>query len=114
MAKTVHCLTMTLAHLSKILLITPFVLALVAPASQASECECGCVGYFTMLESIEDDAGKSPAKLDRCAGACAIAWSRCELRYDIGDQLAAVETENSESGGDDPQPDDHESRGQSQ
>ena len=108
MANILHCLIMTLAHPSKILLIALFVLALVTPASQASECECQCDGYFNMIESNVGDSGKWPAKLDRCAGACAIAWSQCEIGRDKQERLAAAESEDSESDADFPEQDDEE------
>ncbi len=100
MANTLQCPNMILAHLSRSLLIALFALALAAPASQAGECQCGCSAYYDMLESIERDAGQWPAKLDRCAGACATAWSQCEISQNKSERLAAAESDDSESDAD--------------
>lgn len=109
MANTQKCLTMILVQHSKSLLIALAVLVLAAPASQASECQCGCREYFLMLETIDADTAKMPAKLDRCAGACANSWYQCEIRHDKSEQPAAVKPEDSESDSNKDKPGDHDS-----
>jgi hypothetical protein len=72
-------------------------LAPTAPLTQAGQCQCACSVYFEMLETIDEYSKQWPAKLDRCAGACANAWARCEIHHEIPKRLSAIEPGNAES-----------------
>lgn len=47
-------------------------------SAQANDCDCACQVYEQILASIEVQIDDHLTKLNRCGGACAIAWARCE------------------------------------
>ncbi len=66
---------------------------LAADEASGAPCDCGCERY---VQLVEQSLPQSPLPEDQrwaCAGACAIAWVRCEERQMI------VESESEESDG---------------
>jgi hypothetical protein len=67
--------------------------ALAADEAPGASCDCSCERY---VQLVEQSLPQSPLPEDQrwaCAGACAIAWVRCEERQII------VESESAESDG---------------
>jgi hypothetical protein len=83
---------------SAVIVITLFIQALGTQALASDQayqtaCDCSCERY---LQLLEQSLPRSPLPEDQrwaCAGACAIAWVRCEERQII------VDSESDESDG---------------
>jgi len=64
--------------------------------SLADVCDCGCPRYAQLLNSLAEGASEPDSFVERCGGACAIAWTRCEALYARDDNWPAL-AEQSES-----------------
>ena len=48
------------------------------PSLARSACDCSCSGYARLADASEPLSPALDEYLDRCGGACAIAWTRCD------------------------------------
>jgi hypothetical protein len=48
------------------------------PSLARSACDCACDSYARLVETRGALSPAQEAYLDRCGGACAIAWTRCD------------------------------------
>ena len=69
----------------------------------AGTCDCSCSRYGQLLTTLTEGANEPDTLVERCGGACAIAWTQCEARYARDDNWTPLaeqsdsETDESES-----------------
>lgn len=67
--------------------------ALAADEASGASCDCSCERYVQLIEQSLPQSTLPEDQRWACAGACAIAWVRCE------EQQMIVESESGESDG---------------
>ncbi|MEE4329841.1 MAG: hypothetical protein V2J10_03170 [Wenzhouxiangella sp.] len=59
------------------------------PSLARSACDCACEGYARLIQATEALNPTQDEYLDRCGGACAIAWTRCDQAMTSASDLAS-------------------------
>lgn len=58
-------------------------------------CDCGCSRYAQLLVATATGLSAPDTFVERCGGACAIAWTRCEAlnEYDVSQMPVVIDSE---------------------